>query len=175
MKNSYIRFYDNLYTVVGDGKTTKIHKHQKLSSDYIQKIIEAIFIKNRDIKQYEKLIRSTFGFETSEISYMDLISEYKLEEKEFIEIIGKFIKSFTYAIYFRVNIYKVFFIFLIGFLFLSSINILFYDFNYYFNIIKNKIGEVTIIILMFVVFIPFISFSKSYIINSTKNILIHYK
>jgi len=130
-------------------------------------------MKNRDIKQHERLIRSTFGFETPEIPHTDLILEYKLEEKEFIEIIGKFIKSFIYTIYYRVSIYKVFFILLIGFLFLSTINILLFNFNYHLNVVKDSV-EIIIINLMFIFFIPFISFSKSYVISSTKNILTHY-
>lgn len=174
MNSAYIRFYDQLYTVVRDGKATKIHKHQKLSSEYIQKIIETVLTKNRDISQHAELIRSTFGFETSLMSHADLIVEYKLEEKEFIDIIGKFIKSFIFAIYYRVSIYKVFFILLIVFLLLSSINILLFDFNYHVNVIKESV-EIIILNLIFVVFIPFISFTKSYIISSTKNILIHYQ
>ena len=169
MENSYSQFYNRLYTEIRDGKIAKIHKHQKLSPNYIQKIIETILVKNRDLRQHEELIRSTFGFGTPLTSLTDLISKYNLDEIKFNEIIAKFIKSFYYSIYFRINKYKVFFIFVIGFFIIVGINSLYYELNY-FSIAKNYIIKYFIPVLMFVIALPFILSSKTSVVSRTKNI-----
>jgi len=173
MENSYSQFYNKLYTEIRDGKAIKIHKHQKLSSNYIQKVIETIFKKNQDLQKHEELIKSTFGFGTPVNSFTDLITNFNLDEEEFYEIIGKFIKSFYYSIYFRVNIYKVFLVFVIGFLLIAGINSIFYELNYFY-IIKGNIVKYFIPISIFVVLIPYIMSSKSLIASQTKNILKQY-
>jgi len=173
MENSYSQFYNKLYTEIRDGKTIKTHKHQKLSPHYIQKVIETIFKKNQDLQKHEELIKSTFGFGTPVIQFTSLISKHKLDETEFNEIIGKFIKSFYYSIYFRVNIYKVFLVFVIGFLIIAGIGSIFYELNYFY-IIKGNIVKYLIPISIFVVLIPFVMSSKSLIASQTRNILKQY-
>ncbi|MCR3906503.1 MAG: hypothetical protein NUK62_05715 [Tenericutes bacterium] len=174
MENSYSQFYNKLYTENRDGKNIKKHKHPKLSSNYIQKVIETILTKNQDLHQHEELIRSTFGFDTPLISLNNLFSEYKLDETEFNEIIRKFIKSIYYSVYFRINIYRVFLIFAIGFFIIAGINSLFYELNY-FSIVTSNIVRYFIPVSIFVVLIPFIIFSKSRVESRTRNILKQYE
>jgi hypothetical protein len=175
MENSYSMFYDKFFTQVVNGKASKIHKHPNLSSEHIQSIIETIFARKNDLIQHEYLIRSTFGFDVTQISSVELTSKHNIEEDEYVQIIGKFIRYFIYSLYFKVQVYKVFLIFLIGFFMLSSLNILFYDFEYYLNLVKNNIIEVIIVLGIFVLVIPFLSFSKSYIMSCTINILKQYE
>jgi hypothetical protein len=105
----------------------------------------------------------------------ELISKQNLDEKEYAQIISKFIKYFIYSLYFKVQMYKVFFIFFAGFFVLSSLNILFYDFEYYLDLVKDNIIEVMIVLGVFVLVIPFLSFSRSYIMTHTINILKQYE
>lgn len=174
MENSYSQFYNNLYTEIRDEKTIKMNKHQKLSTNYIKKVIQTIFKKNQVLQKHEELIKSTFGFETPVVSITNLLSKYKLNEVEFNKIISKFIISFYYSIYFRINIYKIFLVFVIGFFITAGINSLFYELNYFY-IIKGNIVKYFIPVFIFVVLIPFIVFSKSHVESRTMNILKHYK
>jgi hypothetical protein len=168
-------FYDKLFTQVVNGKASEIHKHPNLSSEHIQKIIETIFTRKKELIQHEYLIRSTFGFDVTQISSVELTSKHNIEVDEYVQIICKFIKYFIYSLYFKVQVYKVFFIFFIGFFMFSSLNILFYDFDYYLDLVKNNIIEVIIVLGIFVLVIPFLSFSKSYIKSHTINILKQYE
>ena len=175
MENSYRMFYDKLFTQVADGKTSRIIKHPNLSSEYIQNIIEKIFEKKKDLEQHENLIISTFGFNTTIITKTELISKHHLDKNEYVQIISKFIKYFIYSLYFKVQMFRVFFIFFVGFFMLSSLNILFYDFEYYLNLVQDNIIEVIMVLGIFVLVIPFLSFSRSHIMSQTTNILKQYE
>jgi len=175
MENSYSMFYNKLFTQVADGKTSRIIKHPNLSSGYIQNITEKIFEKKKELKQHENLIRSTFGFNTAQIMKAELITQHHLDENGYVQIISKFIRYFIYSLYFKVQMYKVFFIFFVGFFMLSSLNILFYDFEYYLDLVKENIIEVIIVLGIFVLVIPFLSFSRAHIMSRTINILKQYE
>lgn len=175
MENSYSMFYDKLYTQVADGKAPRINKHPNLSPEYIQNIIVKIFEKKKDLKQHENLIRSTFGFNATQIMKAELITQHHLDENGYVHIISKFIRYFIYSLYFKVQMYKVFFIFFVGFFMLSSLNILFYDFEYYLDLVKENIIEVIIVLGIFVLVIPFLSFSRAHIMSRTINILKQYE
>lgn len=174
MENAYEQFYNKLFTVIRSDKTIKMYKHPKLSSKYIQNIIESIFTKREGLHQYEELIRSTFGFDVPLLSRTDIISKYKVEDIEFYRIIRKFMRSFYYSFYFRVSIYRLFAFFLMMFMVLSAMNLLFYDLDYVFTMIKDGIVRFMVINLVFVIIIPFIAYSKTYISSHTRNILEQY-
>ena len=174
MENAYEQFYNKLFTVIRSDKTIKMYKHPKLSSKYIQNIIESIFTKREGLRQYEEIIRSAFGFNVPILSRTDIISKYNVKEIEFFGIIRKFMRSFYYSIYFRVNIYRLFAFFLMMFIILSATNLLFYDLEYVFTMIKDGIVRFMVINLVCVLIMPFIAYSKTYISSHTRHILEQY-
>ena len=175
MENSYIMFYDKFFTKFVNGKATKIRKHPNLSYKHIENTIETSFARKKDLIQHEHLIRSTFGFGVTQISSVELASNHNIEEDEYVQIISEFVKCFIYSLYFKTQIYIVFFTFFIVFFIYSSLSIFFYDFKYFLDIIKNNIIDVVILISIIVTTFPFLIFSSSYIKTRTINILKQYE
>ena len=172
--NSYELFYHNLKINNWNPNVKKVHRYQKLSVKYIKNIVETIFQKNVKTQTHEKAIRLLFGFDTNLISYEQTISEYNLEESEFNTIIEIFLKSFFIKLYFEKKIFKVFLYFSFYYIFISLISSLNRQIDFL-SIIRGSVIQVLLVNLVFVLTIPFITFTRRYLSSARKNILRNYE
>ncbi|BCR36743.1 hypothetical protein [Mariniplasma anaerobium] len=165
MENKYEKFYLNLYMHTKGEKL--VFKHKKITGEYLEKMIETIIDKNKFLKKYNKVIRSTFIFDNNTLTQEELLTNFDLTKTEFFSIIDKFLKSFIITIYFKKDMIKVFLVYFIGFMIINLPFILLLE---EYNFI-SRTSQIFFVTLLLSTALPFLTLSRRYITRRRDHLL----